>query len=75
MSATGALIEMTAKCGGATPRNGQQHFAVLPADPLAASFDKSSSRGAVSGNPPHCQFLAHGTKTRVPENLNLETAR
>src|SRR6266705_3410148 len=46
MSAAGALIEMTAQCGGATPRDGQQHFAVLPADPLAATFDESSSRGA-----------------------------
>ena len=30
MPAAGALIEMTAECGGATPRNGQQHFDVLP---------------------------------------------
>jgi len=29
---SGALIEMPAQCGGATPHNGQQHFDVLPAD-------------------------------------------
>jgi hypothetical protein len=46
MSAAGALIEMTAECSGATPCNGQQHFYVLPADPLATSLDEGSSRGA-----------------------------
>src|SRR5712692_10030223 len=46
MPAAGALIEMPAECGGATPCNGQQHFDVLPAEPLAVSFDKVSSRGA-----------------------------
>ena len=46
MSAAGALIEMTAEGGGTTPRNGQQHFDVLPAEPLAISFEKSGSRGA-----------------------------
>ena len=46
MPAAGALIEMTAECGGTTARDGQQHFDVLPADPLAISFDKSSSSAA-----------------------------
>src|SRR5712691_3976722 len=46
MPAAGALIEMTAECGGATARNGQQHFEVLPAEPLAISFDEDSSRVA-----------------------------
>src|ERR1700676_1778610 len=46
MPAAGALIEMTAECGGTTPRNGQQYFDVLPAEPLAISFDESSARGA-----------------------------
>ena len=46
MPAAGALIEMTAECGGTTARNGQQHFDVLPANPLAVSFDEGSSRGA-----------------------------
>ena len=44
--ATGALIEMTAECGGTTPANGQQHFDVLPAEPVAISFDEGISRGA-----------------------------
>ena len=37
---------MPAERGGATPRNGQQHFHVLPTDPLKASFDESASRSA-----------------------------
>jgi len=43
-AAAGALIEMTAQCGGATPPNGQQHFDMLPTEPVAISFDESSSR-------------------------------
>ena len=46
MSAARALIEMSAERGGATPRNGQEHFDVLPADPLTASFDEGVSRSA-----------------------------
>ena len=58
MPAAGALVEMTAKCGGTTARNGQQHFDVLPAEPLAISFDEGSSRGAdeighLQGRPAH----------------------
>src|ERR1700730_6181693 len=45
-SATGALVEMAAECGSTTPANGQQHFAVLPTEPVAISFDESISRGA-----------------------------
>src|SRR5260370_4022891 len=44
--ATGALIEMTAECGGTTPANGPQHFEVLPTQPVAISFEEGSSRGA-----------------------------
>jgi len=44
--ATGALIEMTAECGSTTPANGQQHFDVLPTEPVAISFDEGISRGA-----------------------------
>src|SRR5205807_7700575 len=46
MSAAGALIEMTAEGGGTTPANGQQHFDVLPTEPVAISFDEGISRGA-----------------------------
>src|ERR1700693_2486451 len=58
MPAAGALVEMAAECGGTTPRNGQQHFDVLPAKPLAVSFDEGSSRGAdeighLEGRPNH----------------------
>jgi hypothetical protein len=38
MPATGALIEMTAECGGTTSLNGQQHFDVPPAKPMTVSF-------------------------------------
>ena len=44
--ATGALIEMTAEGGGTTPANGPQHLDVLPTEPVAISFEESSSRGA-----------------------------
>ena len=42
----------------ATARNGQQHFDVLPAEPLAVSFDEGSSRvaneiGHLEGRPAH----------------------
>jgi hypothetical protein len=62
MSAAGALIEMSAEYGGATPPNGQQHFDVLPADPLAASLDESSSGdadeiGHLEGRPAHLLLL------------------
>ena len=44
--ATGALIEMTAECGGTTAPNGSQHFAVLPTEPVTISFEEDISRGA-----------------------------
>src|SRR5712664_1811545 len=58
MPAASAFIEMAAECGGATPRNGQQHFDMLPAEPLAVSFDEGSSRAAdeighLEGRPAH----------------------
>jgi len=46
MSAASAFIDVPAKRGGTTPRNGQEHFDVLPGDPLTASFDECVSRGA-----------------------------
>ena len=46
MSAAGALIEMTTECGGTTPANGQQHFDVLPTEPVTISFEEGISRGA-----------------------------
>src|SRR5215470_12204239 len=46
MPAAGAFIEMTAENGGTTPCNGQQHFAMLPAKPLAVSFDEGGSCSA-----------------------------
>ena len=64
MPATGALIEMTAKCGGTTPLNGPQHFDMLPTEPVAVSFDESLSRSAddighLQRRPAHL-FLADG---------------
>ena len=46
MSAASTLIEMSAEHGGATARNRQEHFDVLPGDPLTASFDEGVSRSA-----------------------------
>src|SRR6266850_2587138 len=62
MPAAGAFIEMAAECGGATERNGQQHFDMLPAEPLAISFDEGSSCAAdeighLEGRPAHLFLL------------------
>src|SRR6266478_7838221 len=46
MSAASAFIEMPAERGGTTLPNGQEHFDMLPGDPLTASFDECVSRGA-----------------------------
>src|SRR5215471_17005470 len=46
MPAAGALVEMTAECSGTAAGNGQQYFALLPAEPLTVSLEKSASRGA-----------------------------
>jgi hypothetical protein len=46
MCAASALIEMPAERGRTTPRNGQQHFDMLPADPPAVSLDEGSSSSA-----------------------------
>ena len=46
MSAASAFIEMPAERGSTTPRDGLEHFDMLPADPLTASFDECVSRGA-----------------------------
>ena len=57
-TAARAFIEMTAECGGATPRNGQQNFDMLPTDPLTVSRDECVARGAqeighLEGRPAH----------------------
>src|SRR5665213_2757393 len=62
MPAASAFVQMPAQCGGATPCDGQQHFDMLPADPLAASLDETSSRGAdeighLQGRPTHLLLL------------------
>src|SRR6202162_1821201 len=44
--AVGALIEMPAQGGGATARDGAQHFEVLPGDPFTAALDEGASCGA-----------------------------
>ena len=46
MCAAGALIEMPAERGRATPCNRQQHFDMFPTDPLAVSLDEGSSSSA-----------------------------
>jgi hypothetical protein len=46
MSTASAFIEMPTERGGTTPRNGQEHFDVLPGDPLSTSFDEGVSRSA-----------------------------
>jgi hypothetical protein len=46
MPAAGALVEMTAQRDGTTARNGPQHLDMLLTEPVAISFDESSSRVA-----------------------------
>jgi hypothetical protein len=46
MSTAGALIDMAAERGGATARNGPQDFDMRPADPVAATPEKSNARAA-----------------------------
>src|ERR1035437_9999504 len=46
MSAACAAVAMATEHGGAAARNGQQHFSVLPVDPLAAVFEESLSSTA-----------------------------
>jgi hypothetical protein len=64
MPAGGALVEVTAQRGGAAPRNGPQHFDMLPADPPAASLDEAVSRstdeiGNFECGPVHLLVLQH----------------
>src|SRR5712691_399561 len=87
MSAAGAFIEMSAERGGTTPRNGQQHFDVLPGDPLTASFDECVSRSAdqighLEGWPVHLLLLwvqvflearsLGGLLASVPDHLGVD---
>src|SRR5258706_9990797 len=46
MCAAGALIEMPAERSRTTPRNSQQHFDMLPTDPLAVLLDEGNSTRA-----------------------------
>ena len=64
MSAASAFIEMPAERGSTTPRDGLEHFDMLPADPLTASFNKGLSRstdeiGNFEGWPVHLLVLQH----------------
>jgi hypothetical protein len=64
VAAVDALIEMPAQGGGATARDGWQHFEVLPGDLPAAAFDKCASRGAhqighLEGRPVHLLSLRY----------------
>jgi len=58
MSTAATFIDMSAEGGGATARNGQQDFAVSPADPVAAALEESGSGradqvGHLQGRPSH----------------------
>ncbi len=46
MSAAGTLIAMPAERGRAASFDGQQHFPVLPGDPLATAFEEGLPRDA-----------------------------
>ena len=46
MSATGALIDVTAESGGATARDRKQDLDMGPADPRSVALDESTSCSA-----------------------------
>jgi hypothetical protein len=46
MSATDALIDVTAESGGATARDGKQDLDMGPADPRSVALDESTSCSA-----------------------------
>jgi hypothetical protein len=46
MSATGAFIDMTAQCGGATAHDSEQDLDMGPADPVTVALDESCSSAA-----------------------------
>ncbi len=51
MSAASAFIEMTAERGGTTPPNGQEHFDMLPGDPVTASLYAGQVQQLGGANP------------------------
>src|SRR5258708_13561376 len=55
MPAAGALIDMTAECGGATPPDGQQPFDVPPPDPPPISLSKKASFPPLKIHPLKCR--------------------
>src|SRR5260370_36745014 len=62
MPAAGALIDMTAEGGGATPANGPPHLEGLPTAPLALFVRKKTpspahGNGPLRGSPPPPPFL------------------
>src|SRR6266516_5809480 len=71
MSTASALIEMSAEHGSATPRNGQQHFDMLPADPLTASFDECVSLSSEE----RCHFDGWSFHLRVLRWLVVDPQR
>ena len=52
MSAASALIKMAAEHGSTTTHDSQEHFDMLPADPLTASFDECSLPQREPNRPP-----------------------
>jgi hypothetical protein len=63
---------MTAECGGTTARNGQQHFDVLPAEPLAISFDEGSSLSTKDIIHTHTYSVQTAVTRRLPWNFVCE---
>src|SRR2546426_3389937 len=63
MSATGALIDVAAKCSGATARDSNQDLDMGPADPLAVALDERRSCRAEQGG--HPQGRAHHLSPRL----------
>ena len=79
MSAVRALIAMSAQRGSAAARDGQQHFLVLPVDPLATVFKKCLSStandvGHLQRRPAHELCLCPPCAEKVSASSGLAVA-
>ena len=79
MSAASTAIAMSTQRGGAAAHDGQQHFSVLPVDPLATVFDKGLSRtandvGHLQQRPAHELCLCPPCRENVRASSGLAVA-
>src|ERR1035437_2578688 len=79
MSAVRALIAMSTQRSGSAARDGQQHFLMLPADPLATAFKKSlpgtaNDVGHLQRRPVHALCVGSPSPLMVSASSGLPVA-